>query len=103
MCGRNKVDKAKDGRKGVVCATWKTFYSFNKIDKKKIWDIERRDSMKKIRLRKEIKDYFRERSGAIFFLLVVAVMSILVANNTNSEHEKSTNLKEFEAKLVQNQ
>lgn len=35
--------------------------------------------MKKIRLRKEIKDYFRERSGAIFFLLVVAVMSILVA------------------------
>ena len=55
--------------------------------------------MKKIRLRKE----FKERSGAIFFLLVVAVMSILVANNTNLEHEKSTNLKEFEAKLVQNQ
>lgn len=59
--------------------------------------------MKKIRLRKEAKDYFKERSGAIFFLLVVAVMSILVANNTNLEHEKSTNLKEFEAKLVQNQ
>ena len=59
--------------------------------------------MKKIRLRKEPKDYFKERSGAIFFLLVVAVMSILVANNTNLEHEKSTNLKEFEAKLVQNQ
>lgn len=59
--------------------------------------------MKKIRLRKEVKDYFSERSGAIFFLAVVAVMSILVANNTNSEHEKSTNLKEFEAKLVQNQ
>lgn len=59
--------------------------------------------MKKIRLRKEVKDYFKERSGAIFFLFVVAVMSILVANNTNLEHEKSTNLKEFEAKLVQNQ
>lgn len=59
--------------------------------------------MKKIRLRKEVKDYFKERSGAIFFLFVVAVMSILVANNTNLEHEKSTNLKDFEAKLVQNQ
>ena len=58
--------------------------------------------MKKIRLRKEVKDYFRERSGAIFFLIVVAVMSILVTNNTNLEHEKSTNLKDFEAKLVQN-
>ncbi len=46
--------------------------------------------MKKIRLRKKVKDYFKERSGAIFFLLVVAVMSILVANNTNLEHEKST-------------
>ena len=46
--------------------------------------------MKKIRLRKEVKDYFKERFGAIFFLLVVAVMSILVANNTNLEHEKST-------------
>lgn len=59
--------------------------------------------MKKIRLRKEVKDYFKERSGAIFFLFVVTVMSILVANNTNLEHEKSTNLKDFEAKLVQNQ
>ncbi len=46
--------------------------------------------MKKIKLRKEVKNYFKERSGAIFFLFVVAVMSILVANNTNLEHEKST-------------
>lgn len=59
--------------------------------------------MKKIRLRKEVKDYFKERSGAIFFLLVVAVMSILVANNTNLEHEKSTNSISLDAELVQNQ
>lgn len=57
--------------------------------------------MKKIRLRKEVKDYFSERSGAIFFLLVVAVMSILVANNTNLEHEKSTNPTTFQTELVQ--
>lgn len=59
--------------------------------------------MKKIRLRKEVKDYFKERSGAIFFLVVVAVMSILVANNTNLEHEKSTNSISLDAELVQNQ
>lgn len=59
--------------------------------------------MKKIRLRKEVKDYFKERSGAIFFLFVVAVMSILVANNTNLEHEKSTNSISLDAELVQNQ
>lgn len=46
--------------------------------------------MKKYRLRKELKDYFKERAGAIFFLVVVFVMSILVANNTNLEYEKST-------------
>lgn len=57
--------------------------------------------MKKIRLRKEVKDYFKERSGAIFFLFVVAVMSILVANNTNLEHEKSTNPTTFQTELVQ--
>lgn len=58
--------------------------------------------MKKIRLRKEVKDYFKERAGAIFFLVVVAVMSILVANNTNLEHEKSTNSTTFQTELVQN-
>lgn len=58
--------------------------------------------MKKIRLRKEVKDYFKERTGAIFFLVVVAVMSILVANNTNLEHEKSTNPISLDAELVQN-
>ena len=46
--------------------------------------------MKKIRLRKEVKDYFRERSGAIFFLAVVAIMTFLVTNYTNFEQEKST-------------
>ena len=58
--------------------------------------------MKKIRLRKEVKDYFKERSGEIFFLFVVAVMSMLVANNTNLEYEKSTNPISSDAELVQN-
>lgn len=57
--------------------------------------------MAKLRLRKEVKDYFSERAGAIFFLAVVAVMSILVANNTNLEHEKSTNPTTFQTELVQ--
>lgn len=46
--------------------------------------------MKKYRLKQEVKDYFKERAGAIFFLVVVLVMSILVANNTNLEQTKST-------------
>lgn len=46
--------------------------------------------MKKYHLKQEVKDYFKERAGAIFFLVVVLVMSILVANNTNLEYEKST-------------
>ena len=46
--------------------------------------------MKRYRLRKEVKDYFKEKAGAIFFLAVVLVMSILVANNTNLEQTKST-------------
>ena len=46
--------------------------------------------MKKYRLKKEVKDYFKERSGVIFFLAVVLVMSILVANYTNLDQTKST-------------
>ncbi len=54
--------------------------------------------MKKIRLRKEVKDYFSERAGAIFFLVVVAIMTFLV---TNFEQEKSTNPTTFQTELVQ--
>lgn len=57
--------------------------------------------MKKIRLRKEVKDYFKERSGAIFFLAVVAIMTFLVTNYTNFEQEKSTNPTTFQTELVQ--
>ena len=46
--------------------------------------------MAKIRLKKEVKDYFSERAGAIFFLAVVAIMTFLVTNYTNFEYEKST-------------
>lgn len=46
--------------------------------------------MAKLRLKKEIKDYFKERAGAIFFLAVVAIMTFLVTNYTNFEQEKST-------------
>jgi hypothetical protein len=58
--------------------------------------------MKKIRLRKEVKDYFSERAGAIFFLVVVAIMTFLVTNYTNFEQEKSTNPTSFQTELVQN-
>ena len=57
--------------------------------------------MKKYHLKQEVKDYFKERAGAIFFLVVVLVMSILVANNTNLEYEKSTNPNSFQTELVQ--
>ena len=57
--------------------------------------------MKKYRLRKELKDYFKERAGAIFFLVVVLVMSILVANNTNLDQTKSTNPTTYQTELVQ--
>ena len=46
--------------------------------------------MKKYRLKQEVKDYFKERAGAIFFLVVVLVMSILVGNYTNLDQTKST-------------
>ncbi len=58
--------------------------------------------MKKIRLRKEIKDYFKERAGVIFFLIVVAIMTFLVINFTNFDKEKSTNPISLDAELVQN-
>lgn len=58
--------------------------------------------MKKIRLRKEVKDYFSERAGAIFFLVTVAIMTFLVTNYTNFEQEKSTNPTTFQTELVQN-
>lgn len=46
--------------------------------------------MKRYRLKQEVKDYFKERAGAIFFLIVVLVMSILVGNYTNLDQTKST-------------
>lgn len=46
--------------------------------------------MKKYRLKQEVKDYFKERAGVIFFLVVVLVMSILVGNYTNLDQTKST-------------
>lgn len=58
--------------------------------------------MKKIRLRKEVKDYLSERAGAIFFLAVVAIMTFLVTNYTNFEYEKSTNPTNFKTELVHN-
>lgn len=57
--------------------------------------------MKKIRLRKEVRDYFSERAGAIFFLAVVTIMTFLVTNYTNFEQEKSTNPTTFQTELVQ--
>ena len=57
--------------------------------------------MKKYRLKKEVKDYFKERAGAIFFLVVVLVMSILVGNYTNLDQTKSTNPNSFQTELVQ--
>lgn len=57
--------------------------------------------MAKLRLKKEIKDYFKERAGAIFFLIVVAIMTFLVINFTNFDKEKSTNPISLDAELVQ--